>query len=85
MMDATTPMNCGPCPFCGSINTEVVDGTDVDFLTSNKNVVCNDCRASGPSAKTEGAAIAKWMGAKLPQKWHKARPTLRRKTVSFAE
>ena len=46
----------GPCPFCGSPNVEHEEPQKDRFFA----VVCQECDASGPLARSTYAAIALW-------------------------
>ncbi len=46
-----------PCPFCGSKLLEICDSMlDYDSVV----VLCIKCKAEGPKADSEKAAVAKW-------------------------
>ena len=51
-MNNNSPINnnvvpCVPCPFCGSVEVEVVTGTE-DREGYPSNLTCSDCGANGP-------------------------------------
>ena len=45
-----------PCPFCGSNNVELVNGTHYDIAF----VECGDCTAKGPVEEDEDDAVDNW-------------------------
>jgi len=59
MNDAPNP-KVSPCPFCNSIAWGVAEPADPNELTEQFNVICFDCFACGPDAKTSDEAIIKW-------------------------
>jgi len=56
-------MKLKPCPFCGSKNAEIVDGSytvNGEKITTT-NVLCGNCNAMGPDTRLgEDTATAKW-------------------------
>jgi Lar family restriction alleviation protein len=48
-----------PCPFCGSINVELVFSEPVHGAVG-KTVKCDDCWAVGPDSDIKIVAIQSW-------------------------
>ena len=56
-------MKLKPCPFCGSKNAEIADGsyTVNDVVITTTNVLCGNCNAMGPDTRQgTDTAAAKW-------------------------
>lgn len=56
-------MNLRPCPFCGSLKAEHIEGSyEVDGVrTTTRNVTCGNCNAMGPDTLFgEEVAAMKW-------------------------
>ena len=55
-MTNAQPTSLKPCPFCGSPDPQPIRETPSAYTI----VVCQECGAQGPSAKTPEEAIEAW-------------------------
>ena len=62
------------CPFCGSVDVQLVTGVDGNSLLATTHIHCNNCGARGPRCVYDNVSV------RARAKWN-TRPTIDEETV----